>query len=136
MSNLGPAVNEPCFQERLDRLRASYANHDDLVRELARFVRKAPDDQIVRINPIQYAVDHGRDEAQVIDLFVHARKAACYHMALCCRGCGMIIESFHTLNAAGEHSFCKTGLVNRDADLMNRRDRIYCLESRAHVAVP
>jgi class 3 adenylate cyclase len=34
-----------------------------------------------------------------------------------CRGCGMIIESFHTLNAAGEHSFCKTCLVNRDADL-------------------
>jgi len=32
-------------------------------------VRKAPDDQIVRANPIQYAADHGRDEAQVIDLF-------------------------------------------------------------------
>ena len=34
-----------------------------------------------------------------------------------CRVCGSIIESFQTLNAAGEHSFCKTCLVNRDADL-------------------
>jgi hypothetical protein len=34
-----------------------------------------------------------------------------------CRSCGMIVESFHTLNAAGEHAFCKTCLVNRDADL-------------------
>jgi len=59
LSNFGPAVHEPSFQERLDRLRASYANHDDLVRELESFVRKAPDDQIVRINPIQYAANHG-----------------------------------------------------------------------------
>ena len=59
VDNLGPPVSEPCFQERLDRLHASYANHDDLVRELERFVRKAPDDQIVRINPIQYAANHG-----------------------------------------------------------------------------
>lgn len=34
-----------------------------------------------------------------------------------CRGCGAIVESFQTLNAAGEHSFCKTCLLNRDADL-------------------
>src|SRR5713101_6764344 len=88
VSNLGPAVSEPCFQERLDRLRASYANHDDLVRELERFVREAPDDQIVRINPIQYAADHGRDEAHIIDLFLHARKAGLLTMEwhYVCRG--------------------------------------------------
>ena len=69
MSSVRPAVIEPHFQERLDSLRTSYTNHEDLVSELERFVRTAPDDQIVRINPIQYAADQGRDEAQVIDLF-------------------------------------------------------------------
>ena len=119
VNDLGPAVSEPSFQERLDRLRTSYANHDDLIQELESFVRTAPDDQIVRINPIQYAADHERDEAQVIDLFLHARKAGLLTMEwhYVCRGCGTIIESFHTLNAAGEHSFCNTCLVNRDADL-------------------
>jgi class 3 adenylate cyclase len=119
LNDLGPAISEVCLQERLDRLRASYANHDDLVRELEIFVRQAPDAQIVRINPIEYASDHGRDEAQVIDLFLHARKAGLLTMEwhYVCRGCGTIIESFHTLNSAGEHSFCKTCLVNRDADL-------------------
>jgi hypothetical protein len=103
VNDIGPAISEPSFQERLNRLRASYANHDDLVRELEAFVRQAPDDQIVRINPIQYAVDHGRDEAEVIDLFLHARKAGLLIMEwhYVCRGCVMIIESFHTLNAAG-----------------------------------
>jgi hypothetical protein len=69
-------ISEPHLQERLDRLRTSYANHDDLVRELEAFVRNAPDDQIVRINPIQYAADHRRDEAQVIDLFLHAQSGS------------------------------------------------------------
>jgi Family of unknown function (DUF5939) len=119
VSNLGPAVSEPRLQERLDSLSKSYANHDDLVRELERFVRNAPDDQIVRINPIQYAADHGRDEAEVIDLFLHARKAGLLTMEwlYACRGCGSVIESFHSLNVAGQHAYCKTCLINRDADL-------------------
>jgi uncharacterized protein DUF5939 len=77
VSNLKPAVNDAAFQERFDRLRATYANHDNMVRDLERFVRTAPDDQIVRVNPIQYAADHGRDEPEIIDLFLHARKAGC-----------------------------------------------------------
>ena len=119
MSSVGPTVIEPHFQERLDSLRTSYTNHEDLVSELERFVRTAPDDQIVQINPIQYAADHGRDEAQVIDLFLHARKAGLLTMEwhYVCRGCGMIIESLGTLNAAGDHAFCKTCRVNRDTDL-------------------
>jgi hypothetical protein len=119
VSNDGPAVNEPSFQERFNSLRASYANHDNLVRELESFVRTAPDDKIVRINPVQYAADHGRDESKIIDLFLHARKAGLLAMEwhYTCRGCGGIVESLHTLNAAGEHYFCKTRLVNRDTDL-------------------
>lgn len=119
VNSAGPAVSEPLFRERLDRLRTSYANHDDLIRELEGFVRTASDDQIVRINPIQYAADHGRNEAQVTDLFLHARKAGLFTMEwhYVCRGCGQIIASFDTLNAANEHSFCKTCLTYRDTDL-------------------
>jgi len=100
-------------------LRASYPDHDHLVRGLESFVREAPDDETVRINPIAYAASHALDESQVIDLFLHARKAGLFIMEwhYVCRGCGTIIESFQTLNAAGEHSFCNTCLVNREADL-------------------
>ena len=119
VNSVEPIVSETLFRERLDGLRASYANHDELVRELEGFVRTVPDDQIVRINPIHYAADRGRDEAQIIDLFLHARKAGLLTMEwdYVCRGCGQIIASFDTLNAANEHSFCKTCLKNRDADL-------------------
>ena len=119
VNSVGPTVSEPRFRESLDGLRASYANHDGLVRELETFVRTAPDDQIVRINPIQYAAERGCDEAKIIDLFLHARKVGLLTMEwhYVCRGCSMIIGSFDTLNAANEHAFCKTCLVNRDTDL-------------------
>jgi class 3 adenylate cyclase len=119
VNSVTPTVSEPRFRESLDKLRTSYANNEGLVRELERFVRTAPDDQIVRINPIQYAADRGRGEAQIIDLFLHARKAGLLIMEwhYVCRGCGRIIASFHTLNGANEHSFCKTCLVNRNTDL-------------------
>jgi hypothetical protein len=119
MNSVTPTVSEPRFRESLDKLRTSYANNEGLVRELERFVRTAPDDQIVRINPIQYAADRGRDEAQIIDLFLHARKAGLLIMEwhYVCHGCGQIIASFDTLNAANEHSFCKTCLKSRDTDL-------------------
>jgi hypothetical protein len=53
VSDLGGAVSEPRFQERLDRLRATYPSHEHLIRELENFVRSAADDEIVRINPIR-----------------------------------------------------------------------------------
>jgi class 3 adenylate cyclase len=119
MSNVGTAVSEACLRERLEGLRASYVDHHDLVLELEGFVRGAGDEEIVRINPVQYAAEHRRDEAEVIDLFLHARKAGLVTMEwlYACRGCGSVIESFHALNAASEHVFCHTCLVNRDADL-------------------
>ena len=119
VNSVGPTVSESRFRESLNRLSASYANHDDLVRELEKFIRTAPDNQIVRINPIQYAADHGRDEDQIVDLFLHARKAGLLIMewSYVCHGCGMIIASFHTLNAANEHSLCKTCLKSRNVDL-------------------
>ena len=82
-------------------LRASYPNHDHLVRGLDSFMREAPDDETVRINPIDYAARHALDEAEVIDLFLHARQAGLFTMEwhYVCHGCGTIIESFQTLNA-------------------------------------
>jgi hypothetical protein len=98
-----PAVNEASLRERFELLRANFSQHDDLVRELEAFVRTAPEDRTVRINPIRYAADHGRGETEVIDLFLHARKAGLLAMEwhYVCRVCGMIAESFAALNAAG-----------------------------------
>lgn len=114
-----PVIDQTTLQARLDVLRAGLTGRDALIRELETFLRTAPEDQVVRINPIRYASDHGRNEAEVVDLFLHARKAGLFVLEwqYVCRVCGMIVESFDELNAAGEHFFCRTCIADRDADL-------------------
>jgi len=112
-------LNEGLLAERLAATQATYRGDRSLVNVLGDFIRSAAESQIVRINPITFARDRKLPEKQVIDLFLHARKAGLLTMEwhYVCRGCGQVIESFTTLNDAGEHFFCKSCLGHRDADL-------------------
>lgn len=112
-------LNEGLLAERLVATQATYRGDLSLVNALGNFIRSASESQIVRINPIAFARARNLPEQQVIDLFLHARKAGLLTMEwhYVCRGCGQIVESFTTLNDAGEHFFCKTCLGHRDADL-------------------
>jgi class 3 adenylate cyclase len=112
-------VDESVFAARVAALSASYVGNEGLIQELGVFLRSASDDQVVRVNPVRYAVDHGRDEGDVVDLFLHARKAGLLLMEwlYVCRVCGVVVDSFHELNAAGEHFFCKTCIADRETDL-------------------
>lgn len=112
-------LNEDAFSERLAATQATFRGDGSLVNALGDFIRSAPESQIVRINPITFARARNLPEQQVIDLFLHARKAGLLTMEwhYVCRGCGQVVESFTVLNDAGEHFFCMTCLGHRDADL-------------------
>jgi class 3 adenylate cyclase len=112
-------LNEGVLSERLAATQATYRGDGSLVNVLGEFIRTAPESQIVRINPIAFARARKLPERQVIDLFLHARKAGLLTMEwhYVCRGCGQVVESFTALNDANEHFFCKTCLGHRDADL-------------------
>ncbi len=112
-------LNEGLLADRLAATQATYRGDRVLVNALGDFIRSASERQIVRINPIAFARARNLPEQQVIDLFLHARKAGLLTMEwhYVCRGCGQIVESFTVLNDAGEHFFCNTCLGHRDADL-------------------
>jgi class 3 adenylate cyclase len=82
-------------------------------------IRSGGDPDVIRINPVLFAREHGLDEAAVVEVFLHARKVGLLHMEwqYVCPGCGEIIESFQSLTSATAHFFCQTCAVNRDADL-------------------
>ena len=114
-----PGIDLACLHERFENLRLNFAGQENLIEELQRFVSTAADAQIVRVNPIQYAKAHSRPEALVIDLFLHARKAGLLTMEwqYVCRGCGSIVGSFDTLDAAGGHFQCNVCIATRETDL-------------------
>ena len=103
----------------LDELAGHLPDRRDVLDALATFIRSADDRELVRINPIRFAGEHGCDEAAVIELFLHARRIGLLRMEwhYVCPGCGDIVESFQSLTSATAHYFCQTCSVNRDAEL-------------------
>jgi class 3 adenylate cyclase len=113
------AVDEPHLLAALHQMTVSTQGQEDLVATLGRFVRSADDREIVRINPIRFAAERGLDRSNVVNLFLHARKAGLLTMEwqYVCPGCGDIVERLPSLTSATAHYFCGVCSADRDAEL-------------------
>jgi class 3 adenylate cyclase len=72
-------------------------------------VHEGGDDELVRIDPLQFAEARGLDADDVITAFVHAAKAGLFEMAwsLVCPGCGGVLEDSKDLRAVNKsHYVC------------------------------
>ena len=112
-------VDENLLGEKLAELASRLPERRDVLDALAALIRSGDDRELVRINPVRFAREHGLDEASVVELFLHARKLGLLQMEwhYVCPGCGDIVESFQSLTSATAHYFCQTCSSSRDADL-------------------
>jgi class 3 adenylate cyclase len=113
------AANTELLAERLERLAAALPGRKDLIGQLDDFIRTADDAKLVRINPIRFAQQHGLEKAEVVELFLHARKTGLFTMEwqYVCPGCGEIVERLPSLTSASAHYFCEVCSADREADL-------------------
>ncbi len=83
------------------------------------FARTADDRELVRINPVRFAEEHGLTKAESVDLFLHARKDGLVIMEwqYVCPGCGEIVERLTSLTSASSHFFCQICSADRDTDM-------------------
>jgi len=86
---------------------------------LLEFARTADDRDLVRINPVRFAEQHGLTKGEAIDLFLHARKEGLVIMEwqYVCPGCGEIVERLTSLTSASSHFFCQICSAQRDTDM-------------------
>ena len=112
-------VNERFLTESLDRLTSVIPGGRNLLDVFDDFVRTASDDAIVRINPVRFALQRGFPSAEVVELFLHARKLGLVTMEwqYVCPGCGEVVERLASLTSATAHYFCQVCSADRDADL-------------------
>lgn len=103
------AVNEDVFADRLERLAVALPDQVDLLDRFASFVRPAADGELVRINAVQFAQQHGLPTGQVVELFLHGRKLGLLTMEwqYVCPGCGEIVERLTSLTSASAHYYCQ-----------------------------
>ena len=112
-------LDDALLRERLGQLADRPAEQRAVLEALEGLIRTAEDRDLVRINPIRFAETRACDEASVVEVFLHARKAGLLRMEwqYVCPGCGDIVESFQSLTSATAHYFCQICTANRDADL-------------------
>lgn len=111
--------DDELLSAKIDELAERLPERRDVLDVLATFVRTADDRDLVRMNPVRFAREQGHDEAEVVEVFLHARKIGLLTMEwhYVCPGCGDIVESFQSLTSATAHYFCQICTANRDADL-------------------
>lgn len=112
-------LREDLLDAGLERVASALGDHDRRVEILRTFIRTAPDEAIVRINPVRWAQEHGLTRGEATELFLHARKVGLVTMEwqYICPGCGEVVEHLGSLTSASAHFYCQTCSADRDAEM-------------------
>jgi hypothetical protein len=98
-------IDEKKLEERLVALEAAKSWSPRVVSRLEMLLRSGTDEELYRINPIQFAIEKSIAEAEAIDLFLHACVAGLFDMdwMLVCPMCSDVVESFRSLRKLHTH---------------------------------
>jgi class 3 adenylate cyclase len=112
-------IDEKKLEERLVALEASKSWSPRVVSRLEMLLRSGTDEELYRINPIQFATEKSIAEAEAIDLFLHACVAGLFDMdwLLVCPMCSDVVESFRSLRKLHTHFHCNLCQSDYDAAL-------------------
>jgi class 3 adenylate cyclase len=109
-------VNDQQLDEQLAQLERARPWSPRVISKLETFIRSAPDFELFRVNPIQYAVERSMAEAEALDLFLHAAKSGLFEMDwhIVCPHCGFIVDSLHSMDQIRTHYLCPICGAERD----------------------
>jgi class 3 adenylate cyclase len=109
-------VNDQQLEEQLSRLEQARPWSPRVISKLEAFIRSAPDLDLLRVNPVQYAAERSMPEAEALDLFLHGTKVGIFEMDwhVVCPHCGFIVDSLHTMSQLRTHHLCPICGAERD----------------------
>jgi class 3 adenylate cyclase len=109
-------VNDRQLDEQLAHLEQARPWSPRVISKLETFIRSAPDFDLFRVNPMQYALERGMAEGEALDLFLHATTGGLFEMDwhIVCPHCGYIIDSLHSMSQLRTHYICPICASERD----------------------
>lgn len=112
-------VNDQQLDEQLAQLEQARPWSPRVVSKLETFIRSAPDVDLFRVNPVQYALERTMSAAETLNLFLHATKIGLFEMDwhIVCPHCGFIVDSLHHLSQLRSHYLCPICGSERDYGL-------------------
>ena len=82
-------------------------------------IQSGTDLALFRINPLRFGQTHGIDEADAIDLFLHASRSGLFRMEwnIVCNSCGNVYKSFRNLAKVDSHFHCNLCDMENESNL-------------------
>ena len=109
-------IDEKLLDEILTDLEKARSWTPRTIAKLESLIHSEDEFALFRINPIRFANEKNRSEAEAIDLFLHATRLGLFQMdwQLLCPLCGAIANSFNSLHDVHSDYFCT--LCQRSAE--------------------
>jgi class 3 adenylate cyclase len=110
------SLNEQHLDAQLSQLEQAWSWSPRVISKLETFIRSAPDVDLFRVNPVQYAVERSMAESEALELFLRATKVGLFEMDwhIVCPHCGFIIDSLHGMSELHTHYVCTICASERD----------------------
>ncbi len=127
------AINEKLLDDRLGALELARTWSPRVVSKLESHIRSAEDAELLRINPLSFAVAKGLAEDEAIDLFLHASSLGLFDMnwILICPTCSCVIDSFRALKNLQSHCRC----TNCHLDMVAALDDMIAITFTVNTAI-
>ena len=101
-------VDELALEEALAKIERVRTWSPRVVSRLEHHIRTAADEDLFRINPLQWASHRSVDEYEAVDLFLHAAKVGLFYMDwnVICSCCGKVLHSLRGLHGLQARNTC------------------------------
>lgn len=84
-----------------------HSARSDIVDSIERLVLEAPDRKLNRVNALAFAAEHGFDDDQTINAFLHAARLGLFEMSwnVLCPGCGGVLDANTSLKTVQSDTY-------------------------------
>jgi class 3 adenylate cyclase len=112
-------INEALLEESLAKIEQVRTWSPRVMSKLENTIRTADDEDLFRLNPIQWAQEKNVVEPEAIDLFLHSAKVGLFYMDwnVICPCCGKITQSLRDLHSIQSQINCTVCFRNDRATL-------------------
>jgi len=101
-------VHEDALEQGLATIEQVRSWSPRVISRLEHHIRTAPDGDLFRLNPLQWASERGVDEYEAVDLFLHGAKIGLFEMDwnVICPCCGKVMRSLRELHGLQAENAC------------------------------
>ena len=111
-------INDDFLEETLAQVERVRTWSPRVISKLENSIRTAEDEDLFRLNPLQWASQKNVDEYEALDLFLHGAKAGLFYMDwnIICPCCGKVMRSLRDLHGLQSQNACTVCFLKESSD--------------------